>query len=122
MRGIAVLLVISIHSLQQPLNSWQTLVDAPLRPCVAIFLFASGYLTVLSGRVPLWKKLKTALIDPLCDRLRCGLHLNGITEPRDGPSYHEWRREGHRAGDRQFFVVRTRFSAKGSRELKGLGI
>jgi len=62
MRGIAILMVIGIHSLQQPLNSWQTLADAPLRPCVPIFLFASGYLTALSGRVPLWKRLKAALI------------------------------------------------------------
>src|SRR5258708_4047626 len=62
MRGIAILMVIGIHSLQQPLNSWETLADAPLRPCVPIFLFASGYLTALSGRVPLGKRLKAALI------------------------------------------------------------
>src|SRR5258708_20082914 len=62
MRGIAILMVIGIHSLQQPLNSWETLADAPLRPCVPIFLFASGYLTALSGRVPLGKRPKAALI------------------------------------------------------------
>ncbi len=62
MRGVAILMVIGIHSLQQPLNSWQTLADAPLRPCVPIFLFASGYLTAHSGRVPLWKRLKAVLI------------------------------------------------------------
>jgi peptidoglycan/LPS O-acetylase OafA/YrhL len=62
LRGIAILMVIGIHSLQQPLNSWETLADASLRPCVPIFLFASGYLTALSGRVPLWKRLKAALI------------------------------------------------------------
>src|ERR1700704_7167862 len=62
MRGIAILMVIGIHSLQQPLNSWETLADAPLRPCVPIFLFASGYLTALAGRVPLAKRLKAALI------------------------------------------------------------
>src|ERR1700704_753774 len=62
MGGIAILMVIGIHSLQQPLNSWETLADAPLRPCVPIFLFASGYLTALSGRVPLGKRLKAALI------------------------------------------------------------
>ncbi|MEA2829314.1 MAG: acyltransferase, partial [Bradyrhizobium sp.] len=62
MRGIAILMVIGIHSLQQPLNSWAIPVDASLRPCVAIFLFASGYLTARSGRVPLWKRLKAALI------------------------------------------------------------
>jgi peptidoglycan/LPS O-acetylase OafA/YrhL len=62
MRGIAILMVIGIHSFQQPLNSWETAADALLRPCVPIFLFASGYLTALSERVPLWKRLKAALI------------------------------------------------------------
>lgn len=63
MRGIAILMVIAIHSLQQPLGqSWQIMLDAALRPCVPIFLFASGYLTALSGRVPLFKRLKAALI------------------------------------------------------------
>jgi surface polysaccharide O-acyltransferase-like enzyme len=62
MRGIAILMVIGIHSLQQPLNSWAVPVDASLRPCVPIFLFASGYLTARSLRVPLWKRLKAALI------------------------------------------------------------
>jgi peptidoglycan/LPS O-acetylase OafA/YrhL len=62
MRGFAILMVIGIHSLPQPLNSWETLADALLRPCVPIFLFASGYLTALSGRVPLSKRLKAALI------------------------------------------------------------
>jgi fucose 4-O-acetylase-like acetyltransferase len=62
MRGIAILMVIGIHSLRPPLLSWQTLVDAGLRPCVPIFLFASGYLTARSGRVPLGKRLKAALI------------------------------------------------------------
>ena len=33
-----------------------------LRPCVPLFLFVSGYLTAHSGRVPLWKRLKAALI------------------------------------------------------------
>ena len=62
MRGIAILMVIGIHSLQQPLGSWATPIDAALRPCVPIFLFASGYLTAQSGRVPLWKRLKATLI------------------------------------------------------------
>ncbi len=63
MRGIAILMVIGIHSLQQPLDAgWAKSVDAALRPCVPIFLFASGYLTMLSGRVPLAKRLKAALI------------------------------------------------------------
>jgi peptidoglycan/LPS O-acetylase OafA/YrhL len=62
MRGIAILMVIAIHSIQQPLSSWETLADASLRPCVPIFLFASGYLTALSRRIPLWKRLKAVLI------------------------------------------------------------
>ena len=63
MRGIAILMVIGIHSLPQPLDaSWQKLIDAMLRPCVPIFLFASGYLTARSGRVILGKRIKAALI------------------------------------------------------------
>jgi fucose 4-O-acetylase-like acetyltransferase len=62
MRGIAILMVIGIHSLPQPLNSWALPVDALLRPCVPIFLFVSGYLTARSGRVPLWKRLSAALV------------------------------------------------------------
>lgn len=62
MRGIAILMVIGIHSLQQPLSAWETVVDASLRPCVPIFLFVSGYLTALSGKVPLGKRLKAAII------------------------------------------------------------
>jgi surface polysaccharide O-acyltransferase-like enzyme len=61
-RGIAILMVIGIHSQQPPLHAWQILVDASLRPCVPIFLFASGYLTARSGRVPPGKRLKAALI------------------------------------------------------------
>jgi surface polysaccharide O-acyltransferase-like enzyme len=63
MRGIAMLMVIGIHSLQQPLNTaWTVAIDAALRPCVPIFLFASGYLMALSGRVPIGRRLKAALI------------------------------------------------------------
>ena len=62
MRGMAILMVIGIHSLPQPLNPWAVPVDALLRPCVPIFLFVSGYLTARSGQVPLWKRLKAALI------------------------------------------------------------
>ncbi len=63
MRGIAILMVIGIHAMPQPLDPfWGKLVDAALRPCVPIFLFASGYLTALSGRVVLWRRIKTALI------------------------------------------------------------
>lgn len=63
MRGLAILMVIGIHSLQPPLAaSWQIMADAVLRPCVPIFLFASGYLTAQSRRVPLAKRLKSAAI------------------------------------------------------------
>jgi surface polysaccharide O-acyltransferase-like enzyme len=63
MRGIAILMVIGIHSLPQPLDAvWAKSLDAALRPCVPVFLFASGYLTAVSGRVPLAKRLKAALI------------------------------------------------------------
>ena len=63
MRGIAILMVIGIHSLPQPLDAaWAKSLDAALRPCVPVFLFASGYLTALSGRVPLAKRLKAAVI------------------------------------------------------------
>jgi len=63
MRGIAILMVIGVHSLPQPLDAiWAKSLDAALRPCVPVFLFASGFLTALSGRVPLAKRLKAALI------------------------------------------------------------
>ena len=63
MRGIAILMVIGIHSLPQPLDAiWAKSLDAALRPCVPVFLFVSGYLTALSGRVPLAKRLKATLI------------------------------------------------------------
>lgn len=63
MRGIAILMVIAIHSLQQPLGTpWGIAVDAVLRPCVPIFLFASGFLTARSGRVALAKRFQTASI------------------------------------------------------------
>lgn len=63
MRGVAILMVIGIHALQQPLDaSWKIALDAVLRPCVPIFLFASGYLTGLSGRVPVAKRLVATVI------------------------------------------------------------
>jgi surface polysaccharide O-acyltransferase-like enzyme len=63
MRGIAILMVIGIHSLHQPLTpAWETWLDAALRPCVPIFLFVSGYLTAQSGRVPLVRRFKAILI------------------------------------------------------------
>jgi surface polysaccharide O-acyltransferase-like enzyme len=62
MRGIAILMVMGIHSLPSPLGAWEVWVDSALRPCVPLFLFASGYLTALSGRIPLTKRLRAALI------------------------------------------------------------
>lgn len=63
MRGIAILMVIGIHSLPQPLDTpWATVLDAALRPCVPVFLFVSGYLTAALGRVPLWKRLKATIV------------------------------------------------------------
>jgi surface polysaccharide O-acyltransferase-like enzyme len=63
MRGIAILMVIGIHSLQQPLDTpWAVALDAALRPCVPLFLFASGYLTARSGRVPLARRIGATLI------------------------------------------------------------
>ncbi|HEY8337194.1 MAG TPA: acyltransferase [Tardiphaga sp.] len=63
MRGIAILMVVGIHSLHQPLSpAWETWLDAALRPCVPIFLFVSGYLTAQSGRVPLARRFKAILI------------------------------------------------------------
>jgi surface polysaccharide O-acyltransferase-like enzyme len=62
MRGIAILMVIGIHSFRQPLTSWEIVGDAALRPCVPVFLFASGYLTARSGQVALGRRLKNAII------------------------------------------------------------
>jgi len=63
LRGIAILMVLMIHSLHQPLTpAWEIWLDAALRPCVPIFLFVSGYLTALSGRVPLARRFKAILI------------------------------------------------------------
>jgi surface polysaccharide O-acyltransferase-like enzyme len=61
MRGVAILMVIGIHSLQPP-SAWVTAIDAALRPCVPVFLLVSGYLTALSGTVPLGKRLQAAVI------------------------------------------------------------
>lgn len=62
MRGVAILMVIGIHSLPEADGSALVMaVDAILRPCVPVFLFASGYLTAKSGRVPLLKRLKRTL-------------------------------------------------------------
>jgi peptidoglycan/LPS O-acetylase OafA/YrhL len=62
MRGIAILMVIGIHSLPKADGAaYITAIDAALRPCVPIFLFVSGYLTAQSGAVPLAKRLRRAL-------------------------------------------------------------
>jgi fucose 4-O-acetylase-like acetyltransferase len=63
LRGIAILMVIGIHSLQQPLDTaLARAVDAALRPAVPLFLFASGYLTARTRRVPIGRRLKAVLI------------------------------------------------------------
>ncbi len=62
MRGIAILMVIGIHALHaQAYGRPAVLLDAALRPCVPIFLFASGYLTARAGAVPLAKRIKAVL-------------------------------------------------------------
>lgn len=62
MRGVAILMVIGIHSLPKAEGSALVIaIDAVLRPCVPVFLFASGYLTAQSGHVPLVKRLRRAL-------------------------------------------------------------
>lgn len=63
LRGVAILMVIGIHSLHQPLDSALAMaIDAALRPAVPLFLFASGYLTARPRRVPLARRLKAVLI------------------------------------------------------------
>jgi len=63
LRGLAILMVIGIHALHQPLDTaLARAVDAALRPAVPLFLFASGYLTARTKRVPLAKRLKAVLI------------------------------------------------------------
>jgi peptidoglycan/LPS O-acetylase OafA/YrhL len=63
LRGIAILMVIGIHALHQPLDTpLARAVDAALRPAVPLFLFASGYLTARTRRVPLAKRLKAVLV------------------------------------------------------------
>jgi fucose 4-O-acetylase-like acetyltransferase len=63
LRGVAILMVIGIHSLHQPLDSVPAkAVDAILRPAVPLFLFASGYLSARTRHVPILKRLKAALV------------------------------------------------------------
>jgi surface polysaccharide O-acyltransferase-like enzyme len=62
LRGIAILMVIGIHSLPKHDGSaFVIAIDAILRPCVPVFLFVSGYLTGQSGRIPLAKRIARAL-------------------------------------------------------------
>jgi peptidoglycan/LPS O-acetylase OafA/YrhL len=62
MRGLAILMVIGIHSLPRIEGSaLVTAIDALLRPSVPVFLFASGYLTAQSGQVPLLKRVRRTL-------------------------------------------------------------
>jgi peptidoglycan/LPS O-acetylase OafA/YrhL len=62
MRGIAILMVIGIHTLRAPADSvWATTIDAVLRPCVPVFLFTSGYLMARKGEVALARRLRSAL-------------------------------------------------------------
>ena len=63
MRGLAILMVIGIHSLPQPLtSSWAMMLDAALRPCVPIFLFASGTMSAGKTEIPLGRRLATAIV------------------------------------------------------------
>ena len=63
MRGVAIIMVIGIHSLATTKVSVAlTVIDAALRPCVPVFLFASGYLTAQAARVPLGKRLHRVIV------------------------------------------------------------
>ncbi len=63
LRGVAILMVIGIHALHQPLDTaLAQAVDAALRPAVALFLFASGFLTARTRHVPIARRLKAVLI------------------------------------------------------------
>lgn len=62
-RGVAILMVIGIHALSQPLDSaLATAVDAALRSAVPLFLFVSGYLSGRTLRVPVVKRVKATLV------------------------------------------------------------
>ncbi len=63
MRGVAIVMVIGIHSLATAqVSAASTVLDAALRPCVPVFLFASGYLTAQAARVPFGKRLRRVLV------------------------------------------------------------
>ena len=62
MRGVAILMVIGIHSLPRGDTSMTVVaVDSMLRPCVPIFLFASGYLTARAGNFNLMRRAARVL-------------------------------------------------------------
>jgi surface polysaccharide O-acyltransferase-like enzyme len=63
MRAAAIVMVVGIHSLPQSGGS-ATIValDAVLRPCVPIFLFASGYLSAHAVRIPLGRRVARLLM------------------------------------------------------------
>jgi surface polysaccharide O-acyltransferase-like enzyme len=63
MRGAAIVMVIGIHSLPQSDGSALIVaMDASLRPCVPIFLFASGYLSAHAARIPLGRRVVRLLV------------------------------------------------------------
>lgn len=63
MRGLAILMVIGIHSLPQPLAAgWSIALDAALRPCVPIFLFASGVMSAGRSEIPLGRRMTAAIV------------------------------------------------------------
>jgi surface polysaccharide O-acyltransferase-like enzyme len=62
MRGAAIVMVVAIHSLPASKGSALVIaIDAFLRPCVPIFLFASGYLSAHTVRIPLGRRVKRLL-------------------------------------------------------------
>lgn len=62
LRGVAILMVIGLHSLPKLHGSALVIaVDAALRPCVPVFLFASGYLSARCDHIPAAKRILRAL-------------------------------------------------------------
>src|SRR3569833_1104661 len=61
--GLALLMEIGIHSLPQPFTAgWTIMLDAALRPCVPIFLFASGMMSAGKIEIPLGRRLVAAIV------------------------------------------------------------
>ena len=62
LRGVAILMVIGLHSLPKLHGSALVIaIDAALRPCVPMFLFASGYLSARCEHIPAAKRILRAL-------------------------------------------------------------